>query len=33
MGETLFSLVYETEAIIPINVNMSTLRVEGVNQD
>ena len=27
MGETLFSLVYETEAIIPVDINMPTLRV------
>jgi len=32
-GETPFSLAYGTEAIIPIDINMPTLRVEGVAQD
>ena len=32
-SETTFSLAYETEAIIPVIISMSTLRVEGVIQD
>ena len=33
MGETPFSLAYRTEAIIAIDVYMSTLRLEGIDWD
>jgi len=32
-GETPFSLAYGTEAIIPVDINMPTLCVEGVDRD
>jgi len=32
-GVTPFSLAYGTEAIIPVDVNMPTLRKEGVDRD
>jgi len=32
-GEIPFSLAYGTEAIIPVNVSMPTLHVEGVDRD
>jgi len=33
IGETSFSLVYGTEAVIPVNVSMPTLQTEGVEWD
>jgi len=32
-GETPFFLAYRTEAIILVDIRMSALRVEGVDQD
>jgi len=32
-GETLFSLAYRTEAIIPVDVYMQTLRTEEIDWD
>jgi len=32
-GETLYSLAYGMIKIIPVDINMLTLRVKGVDQD